>query len=466
MRRWIFSLWARLVLGFAVILAVALGSVSFYISEVAEREAGDFERQRDEVRDARIARLVTDSYSGQRARGERDWTDLQPILERTGPLFGRRIVVRDQEGNIVGDSHRRHGPPWSRRGHRARNSPILMGNEQVASVELVPATPVTPSANQISEPPVSQLVSALNNYLLWTGIAAGLGGLILVSLVSRQILSPVQGLSAVASRLGRGDLSQRADGSGPTEIKELAHSFNRMAGSLQEAEEQRRNLVADVAHELRTPLFNIQGYLEAVKDGLLEPDEETIDTIHGQVLHLGRLVEDLRLLAQAESGGLHLELETDSLDDLVSRAVDAARPRSEANGVDLIFQPAERLTLVEMDRTRIAQVVSNILDNTVQHTPSGGQVRVGVDTLGGGRVRVTVEDDGEGIPSEDLPLVFERFYRVDPSRSRSTGGAGLGLTIAKRLVESHGGAIWAESEVNGGTRICFELPAGRQRDSD
>ncbi len=462
MRRWIFSLWARLVLGFAVILAVALGSVSFYISEVAEREAGEFERQRDEVRDARIARLVTDSYSGQRARGERDWTELQPILERTGPLFGRRIVVRDQEGHIIGDSHRSHGPPWRRRGHRARHSPILMGDEQVASVELVSATPVTPSANQISEPPVSQLVSALNNYLLWTGIAAGLGGLVLVSLVSRQILSPVQGLSSVASRLGRGDLSQRADGSGPTEIKELAHSFNRMAGSLQEAEEQRRNLVADVAHELRTPLFNIQGYLEAVKDGLLEPDEETIDTIHGQVLHLGRLVEDLRLLAQAESGGLHLELETDSLDDLVSRAVDAARPRSEANGVGLIFQPAEQLILVEMDRTRIAQVVSNILDNAVQHTPPGGQVRVGVDSLEGGRVRVTVEDDGEGIPSENLPLVFERFYRVDASRSRSTGGAGLGLTIAKRLVESHGGAIWAESAGATGARVSFELPASGQ----
>ena len=462
MRRWIFSLWARLVLGFAAILAVALGSVSFYISEVAEREAGDFERQRDEVREARIARLVTDSYSGQRARGERDWNELQPILERTGPLFGRRIVVRDQEGKIIGDSHRSHGPPWSRRGHRARHSPILMGDEQVASVELAPATLVAPSANLISEPPVSQLVSALNNYLLWTGIAAGLGGLVLVSLVSRQILSPVQALSAVASRLGRGDLSQRADGSGPTEIKELAHSFNRMAGSLQEAEEQRRNLVADVAHELRTPLFNIQGYLEAVKDGLLEPDEETIDTIHGQVIHLGRLVEDLRLLAQAESGGLLLELETDSLDDLVSRSVDAARPRSEANGVDLLYQPAEQLTLVEMDRTRIAQVVSNILDNAVQHTPSGGQVRVAVDTVEGVRVRVTVEDDGEGIPSEDLPLVFERFYRVDPSRSRSTGGAGLGLTIAKRLVESHGGVIWAESAGATGARVSFELPASGQ----
>ena len=239
----------------------------------------------------------------------------------------------------------------------------------------------------------------------------------------------------------------------------MANSFNRMAGSLQEAEQQRRSLVADIAHELRTPLFNIQGYLEAVKDGLLDPDGETIDTIHAQVLHLGRLVEDLRLLAQAEGGALFLEIERDSLDDLVGRSVEAARPRAEASGVDLLYLAPERVTLVDMDATRIGQVVSNILANAVQHTPAGGQVRVAVETVAEGRVRVTVDDYGEGIPPDDLLLVFERFYRVDPSRSRSTGGVGLGLTIAKRLVETHGGVIWAESETGRGTTVRFELPA-------
>ena len=456
MRRWIFSLWFRLVLGFALILAAALGSVSFYISNVAEREAGDFERRRDEVREARIARFIRTSYPAEPAGPAQERTELQPMLERTGPLFGRRIVVRDREGNIVGDSHRRHGPPWRRRGEGHTRRPFVMGNDQIASVELAPAAPTRATIN---EPPVSYLVSEINAYLLWTGLGAGLGGLILVSLVSRQLLSPVQALGAVAARLGRGDLSQRASESGPVEIRELADSFNRMAGSLQAAEQQRRNLVADVAHELRNPLFNIQGYLEAVEDGLLEPDKETIDTIHGQVLHLGRMVEDLRLLAQAEGGALHLELELDSLNELVGRSVDAARPRAEANGVELLSHGPQRQTLVVMDRTRIAQVLSNLLDNAVHHAPAGAQVRVAVETVPAGRVRVTVEDDGEGIPAEDLPLVFERFYRVDPSRSRSTGGAGLGLTIAKRLVETHGGTIWAESPDDIGTRVCFELPA-------
>ena len=453
MRRWFFSLWFRLVVGFALILAVTLGSVSFYIANAAEREAENFERLQERVRENRIKRLVSRAYTAQ-PDDEGDGKQLQQVLERSGPLVGRRIVVRDREGNIVGDSHHWEGPPWRRSKKGERHSPIMFGGQQVGSVEVGPNLP----GDTPDEPSVSHLVSSINNFLIWTGLAAGLGGVLLVSLVSRQILSPVQALGAVASRLGRGDLSHRANSSGPTEIKELADSFNRMAVSLQEAESQRRNLVADVAHELRNPLFNIQGYLEAIKDGLLEPDADTIDTIHGQVLHLGRLVEDLRLLAQAEAGALHLDLATDSLDDVIARAVDAARPRAEAGGVSLHCTAPEQQVLAVMDRTRIAQVVSNLLDNAVQHAPPGGSVTVGMGLTAPGTVRVSVADDGEGILAEDLPLIFERFYRVDPSRSRATGGAGLGLTIARRLMEAHGGTIWAESPGDGGTTVYFELP--------
>ena len=496
MRRWFFSLWFRLIVGFALILAIALGSVSFYIANAAEREAGNFERLQERVRQDRIQRLVSRTYAdelrtsthtgvlageqrigpvpGENGNGP-EGRELQRVLERSAPLVGQRIVVRDSEGNIVGDSHRRHGPPWRRWNRGDRHSAIVMDGRQVGSVEVGPNIP----GNTPDEPSVSNLVSSINNYLIWTGLVAGLGGVLLVSLVSRQILSPVQALGAVASRLGRGDLSHRADSSGPTEIRELADSFNRMAVSLGESEAQRQNLVADVAHELRTPLFNIQGYLEAIKDGLLEPDSDTIDTIHVQVIHLGRLVEDLRLLAQAEAGALHLDLATDSLDDVVAGAVDAARARAEAGGVSLHYMALEGQALAlgtdpvrrsqsgtvawggvlcVMDRTRIAQVVSNLLDNAVQHTPPGGSVTVGMGLTAPGTVRVSVADDGEGIPAEYLPLIFERFYRVDPSRSRATGGAGLGLTIARRLVEAHGGTIWAESPEYGGTTVSFELP--------
>ena len=455
MRRWFFSLWFRLVVGFGVILAVTLGSVSFYIANAAEREAENFERLQERVRQDRIERLISKAYADERSGNSPEGRELQRVLERSGPLVGRRIVVRDSEGKIVGDSHDRHGPPWRRWNRGGRDSPIVMGGKQVAYIEVGPNIP----SDTPDEPSVSNLVSSINNYLIWTGLAAGFGGVLLVSLVSRQILSPVQALGAVASRLGRGDLSHRADSSGPTEIRELADSFNRMAVSLQEAESQRRNLVADVAHELRTPLFNIQGYLEAIKDDLLEPNPDTIDTIHGQVLHLGRLVEDLRLLAQAEAGALQLELATDALDDVVASAVAAARPRAEASGVSLHYAAPEGQVLAVMDRTRIEQVVSNLLDNAVQHTPPGGSVTLSMGLTAPGTVRVSVADNGEGIPPEDLPLIFERFYRVDPSRSRATGGVGLGLTIARRLVEAHGGTIWAESLEHGGATLSFDLHA-------
>jgi signal transduction histidine kinase len=208
---------------------------------------------------------------------------------------------------------------------------------------------------------------------------------------------------------------------------------------------------------LRTPLSNIQGYLEAVKDGLLQPDSATVETIYQQVLQLAHLVEDLRLLALAEAGALRLDRELDSLEDVLRRSVEAVRPRAEARGVAVALEVPSGFPLVEIDRARIAQVVANLIENAVQHTPEGGEVAVLAEVIGPD-TRITVGDTGEGIPLEDLPYVFERFYRVDPSRSRSTGGVGLGLTIAKQLVEAHGGAIRVERAPGQGSRFIFELP--------
>lgn len=449
MFRWVFSLRFRLIIGFSLILALALGGVSFYVANAAEGQAERFDHRREQAQQRRIGRLIARGYGD-----DGEWRELQPILERTGPAFGRRIVVRDREGNVVGDSHRRRGP-FGRRSHIDRSdTPLVLGDRQVGAMEITPAA----STASIPDPPVSRLVSTLNAYLLWTGIAAGIGGVLLMSLLSRQLLAPLQALGAAATRLGRGDLTQRAPASGPKEIRELADSFNLMAESLQEAELHRRNLVADVAHELRTPLFNIQGYLEAIKDGLLEPDQATIDTIHRQVLHLGTLVEDLRLLAQAEGGVLHLDRQPDSLDDVARRAVEGCRVRAEAKGLKLIYVAGEGLPPVSIDRLRIAQVIGNLLENAIQYTETDGTITVRTHANGPNWVTLSVEDDGEGIPPEALPLVFERFYRVDPSRARSTGGTGLGLTIAKQLVEAHGGSITAESNYGRGTTVSFTLP--------
>jgi signal transduction histidine kinase len=232
-----------------------------------------------------------------------------------------------------------------------------------------------------------------------------------------------------------------------------------MADGLESSERQRRNMVADVAHELRTPLSNIQGYVEAVRDGVLPADAATIDTIHRQGLNLAHLVEDLRVLAEAESPDFRLDRRPYSINELVMGSVEAFRPRAKAESVTLDVDVDPESPSVELDRTRIEQVVGNLLDNAIRHTPAGGRVTVSTQA-DASAVGIAVADNGEGVSPEALPYLFERFYRVDPSRARQTGGAGLGLTIARQLVEAHGGEINAESDPGRGSRFSFRLPLG------
>ena len=449
MASWFFSLQFRLIAAFALVLALALVSVSIYVGFTAKQATERFQREVEESRASRMEQLVTQYYSTRRG-----WVGLQTAIEQASSLYGWRIVVRDTEGHILADSHQGFGVTGGMMRGRSRLFSILNSGREVGSVAVAPS-----AVSQVApEPSVSILVSALNRSLLWTGLAAGAGGILLVSLLSRRVLAPVRGLSSAASLLGQGDLSQRVSAQGRDEIADLGRTFNSMAEGLENAEQQRRSLMADVAHELRTPLSNIQGYLEAVRDGLLQPDSDTIDTIYQQVLYLAHLVEDLRLLALAEAGALRLDSEPDSLGEVLRRSVEAVRPRAEARGVSLSLEVSPDFPLVEMDRTRIAQVVGNILENAILHTPQSGHVTVLAEVIGRSAARVTVADTGVGIPVEELPHVFERLYRVDPSRTRSTGGAGLGLTIAKQLVEAHGGTIHAESEPGNGSSFVFHLP--------
>ena len=285
----------------------------------------------------------------------------------------------------------------------------------------------------------------------------------LVSLLSRRLLRSVRRLTDAAQKLGKGDLSQRVVVSGRDEIGELTSTFNAMAAGLEHAERQRRNMVADVAHELRTPLTNIRGYIEAVRDGVLEADETTIANVHQQTMYLSKLIEDLRLLAETEAADFQLDLEPASLSAVVLRSVDGFRQQAQSHGIELACDlgsgPTTSERQVNIDRTRIEQVMNNLLQNAVEHTPAGGRIDVVLcNETARNSSSVTVADTGEGIPGAHLPHVFDRLYRVDPSRTRSTGGVGLGLTIAKQLVEAHGGTICAESTLGTGSRFTISLP--------
>ena len=460
------SLQFRLALGFVLALIVALALIGMATGVVAGRQTERFDRDRDSAHVARLRQFVSDYYAG-RNGWERDATSLQETVERVGSVSGSHIVVFDAEGAIVADSHpalsiigvARNGPPRRGTSRAARRNPVRYGNDVVGAftVSAVPAG--EPPAPGVAEPVAAQISAGVNRSLVWAGIGAAALGTLMVWLISRRTLAPLKNLGAAARRLGSGDLSSRAETSGPTEVRELAQSFNIMAEGLEEAERHRRNLTADVAHELRTPLSNIQGYLEAIKDGVVQPTRGTIDTIHGQAMHLSRLVEDLRLLAQVEAGALELELHPTGVEELLQSCVEAVRPRADAKEVGLNLEVAHSLPTVELDTTRISQVVDNLLENAITHTPEGGSVTVSANAVEGD-IEIAVADTGPGIAPEELSRLFERFYRADPSRDRSTGGAGLGLTIARRLVEAHGGTIEVSSVVGEGTRFTIRLPVG------
>ena len=354
----------------------------------------------------------------------------------------------------MADSHADAAEAFTGDAAKSQTIPIEFNGRVLGQVTLVPGE----SAGAVRDPPISRLASAVDRALLLIGLAAGVIGVLLVWLMSRRVLSPVRDLGAAAQKLGQGDLTQRVPTSAPGELGQLGQTFNAMATNLQEAEKRRRNLVADVAHELRTPLSNIQGYLEAVKDGLLQPSSATIDIIHQQVLHLVSLVEDLRVLALAESGSLRLDYQPVAPAELLEQTAEAFRARAGAKGVELALDLPQQLPTIEMDRTRMTQVLGNLLENAILHSPEGSVVTISARAPGPETLRLAVADQGRGIEPEELSRIFDRFYRVDPSRARATGGSGLGLTIAKQLVEAHQGTIGVESQLGKGSRFYVELP--------
>jgi two-component system OmpR family sensor kinase/two-component system sensor histidine kinase BaeS len=263
-----------------------------------------------------------------------------------------------------------------------------------------------------------------------------------------------------ADALAQGDLSARVPVQGSREFRHFAHAFNRMAETLETADRQRRELMADVAHELRTPLAVIQGNLEGLRDGVYAATPDHLELVLDETYKLSRLVDDLRLLTLAEAGQLTLDIQTLDVRQLLADVRDAYAYQANEAEISLALEVAESLPTLSADPQRLGQILGNLLTNALRHTPPGGGVTLGADLLPGGReIQLWVSDTGEGIPPEDLTRIFDRFWRGDAARSRALGaGSGLGLAIAKSLVEAHGGGICANSELGQGTTITCQLP--------
>ena len=300
--------------------------------------------------------------------------------------------------------------------------------------------------------------------LVSLGIAIGAATLTALGIswfVSRRVVEPIRGLAASAGRIARGAYAERVPASGADELADLAGSFNEMAASLQTAERRRRQLLADVAHELRTPLATVEAYVEGLAAGVLPADAETGQAMRTEMRRLNRLVDDLQRVSRAEERQLDLHVVPTSAADLVTTAVSAATPAYGSKGVTLEADAEPRLAPIAVDLDRIGEVLANLLDNALRHTAPGGRVRV--TAAGRGReVELAVADTGEGIAPDHLERVFERFFRADPARARASGGSGIGLAIARAIVEAHGGSIRAASDGPGtGATFAITLPAAR-----
>lgn len=309
--------------------------------------------------------------------------------------------------------------------------------------------------------PAEEAYLASINSALWiAGLIAALTAVALGLLLARRITRPLGDLNRAARQVARGDYEQRVPVRSDDELGELAASFNTMAEAVGHQEHLRRQMAADIAHELRNPLAVIQSNLEAMLDGVRPLSKDSVADAHEETQLLSRLITDLRDLSLAEAGQLALQLRPTDLGELVQASVERLASHARDKEVELKADVPEGLPRVEVDPDRIAQVLGNLLENALRHTPEGGRMTVRLEPKETGEaVWATVRDTGPGITEDHLPNVFERFYRADRSRSRSGGGSGIGLAVVKQLVEAHGGTVWADSFPGEGASFGFELPA-------
>ena len=299
--------------------------------------------------------------------------------------------------------------------------------------------------------------SGHDTVLLLVAAGASSAAVAAALVLGRSISRRIERLNAASQALARGDLAARASEEGPAELAALASSFNEMAADLERLFDARRELVAWASHDLRTPLASLQAMLESVEDGLAEP-QRYLPAMRTQVTTLGALVDDLFELARIDAGALTLELREAQLSPLVSSCLEGLEAEARARHVTLEARFDDGITPVRCAPDKVERVLFNLVTNALRHTPSDGSVAVVVEPRAE-EVQVTVEDTGEGLPAESARRVFERFWRGDAARTREKGGAGLGLAIARGLVEAQGGRIWAEERPGGGARISFTLPA-------
>ncbi|HSJ54262.1 MAG TPA: ATP-binding protein [Anaerolineae bacterium] len=476
-------LWVRLSLAFGVVVLVAVGVVALLGSFSATAALRYYVAYSAIMPHQNLVDALSTYYERQGS-----WQGAARVLDQVasnqGPaMMGMRrgmggmmagdvllqFVLADRDGRVIYDGVEGSPGRYLTGDERAAAEPVN-ADGRVAGYLVVSVPPRAALLGPLEE----ALVTRLRRWLAVAGVAAGGLALLLGLGLSRSLTAPLQHLAAAARGIAQRDFSRRVEPEGSAELVEVALAFNEMAAALDESEQQRKNMVADVAHELRTPLSVLQGNLQALLDDLYPLDKAEVSRLYDETRLLSRLVDDLRDLALADAGQLSLNLRAMDAAALVTDVGESLGLAAEAQDVLLTLDLEENLPPVLADPDRLAQVLRNLVTNALRHTAPGGTVTLSA-RRDGAFLRLVVADNGEGIMPGDLAHVFDRFWRADRSRSRDgadgeadgrvtggPGGSGLGLAIAQSLVQAHGGRIWAESDRGVGTKFALTIPLATQ----
>ncbi len=442
------SLAIKLVLAF---LAVSLAGIALIGLLASNASAHEFGRFVNTERPTTLATGLTNYYAAHNG-----WNGVATIIQNdnstspTDPI--RPLVLVDNHGNVVFSTDVQFQNQKPSADQVAFGVPIW-ANGQIVGLLI----PTFPPRGSVPRPPANDYIARINQDLLVGALGAVALSLLLGLFFSSTLTRPLKDLINATRDVAQGNLEREVPVRSKDELGDLTKSFNKMSSQLKQSRDLRRNMTADIAHELRTPLSIILGHAEALSEGKLAPSSETFDVVYDEAKRLSLLVEDLRTLSLSEAGELTLTLQPVSPTDLIDRVSGAYLPKVRTANISLETEADSSLPDINADSHRIVQVFGNLMENALRYTPSGGRIKLSARSLLDG-IEFRVQDSGPGIPEVDLPHIFDRFYRGDKSRSRQDGGSGLGLAISKSIIQAHGGQIWAESALNEGTTIVFVLP--------
>jgi signal transduction histidine kinase len=451
----------RLILAFALIILITIGSITYFARQGAANELYNY-IQRGGY--AGLEDLVSTLEQYYRQNGS--WSGVDSIISSVHPGTGQgkntnryslgrgiwsTLRLADENGVLLYDSVD-PAATGTIPSDELQSAISLHLDDRIIGYLLPGENAVLPGANFEQE-----LITRLNLATRNAAIIASATALVLAVLLAYLIYRPLGKITSAAVKLGEGDLSQRVAISGVKEFASLGDTFNHMAESLELAERNRRAMTADIAHELRTPLAVQRASLEALQDGVYPLTMENVERILEQNQLLSRIVDDLRTITLAEAGELVLDREPTDLKALLENTIADFNPQVDQNDIKIETEFGDKNNLIKVDPLRIRQILHNLFQNALRYTPSGGkiQLRISMDTT---QAIIAMRDTGPGIPEDDIPLIFERFYRVDRSRSRELGGSGLGLAIARKLAQAHHGTLTVSNHPEGGSVFTLTIP--------